>query len=244
MKEYEAVFDTKLINNLPVIIRLDGRAFHTFTKGLNKPFDDNFNEIMQKIMKFLCENIPNCVFGYTQSDEITLVLYDNSGECKPWFDNRLEKITSVSASMATLAFNKYLIENNNITHLFDKKLFIATFDSRAFNVPPHEVVNNIIWRQQDATKNSINSVAQSYFTHKELQGKNVSDMQDMLMLQKNINWNNTPTKYKRGVAWYRTLTNVETSHGIVKRYKWIIDEEMPIISKNREFFSEKTNINK
>lgn len=232
MKEYEAITDTKLIDKLPVIIRLDGRAFHSFTKGFQKPFDDTLNDIMGKTMLFLCENISNCIFGYTQSDEITLVVYNPNIESNPWFDNRLEKIVSLSASLGTLAFNKYLMEKENID---ERKLWKATFDARAFNVPVFEVVNNIIWRQQDATKNSINCVAQANFSHKQLQGKNGSEMQDMLMLQKGINWNDTPTKYKRGMSCIRKLLDIETPNGIVKRNKWVIDEEMPIISKDREY---------
>lgn len=232
MKEYEMVTDIKLINKLPVIIRLDGKAFHTFTKGFKKPFDDILSSAMSSTMLFLCENVQNCVFGYTQSDEITLVLYNPNIESEPWFDNRLEKIVSLSASLATLAFNKYLVENKNVD---EKKFWKATFDARAFNLPIPEVVNNIIWRQQDATKNSINSVAQANFSHKQLQGKNGSQMQDMLMLEKGINWNNTPTKYKRGMCCIKKLIDVETSNGIVQRNKWVIDEEMPIIAKNKEY---------
>lgn len=232
MKEYEAITDTKLIDKLPVIIRLDGRAFHSFTKGFKKPFDDTLNDIMGKTMLFLCENISNCIFGYTQSDEITLVVYNPNIESNPWFDNRSEKIVSLSASLGTLAFNKYLMENKDID---ERKLWKATFDARAFNLPVFEVVNNIIWRQQDATKNSINCVAQANFSHKQLQGKNGSEMQDMLMLQKGINWNDTPTKYKRGMSCIRKLLDIETPNGIVKRNKWVIDEEMPIISKDREY---------
>ncbi len=232
MKEYELVTDTKLINKLPVVIRLDGRAFHTFTKGFKKPFDDTLNNIMGKTMLFLCENITNCIFGYTQSDEITLVLYNPKIDSEPWFDNRLEKIVSTSASLATLMFNKLLLDVQDIN---PNKLFKATFDARAFNLPLFEVVNNIIWRQQDAVKNSINSVAQANFSHKQLQGKNGSQMQDMLMLEKGVNWNDTPTKYKRGMACIRKLTDVETPNGIIKRNKWVIDEEMPIITQNREY---------
>jgi len=238
MKEYEAITDTKLINKLPVIIRLDGRAFHSFTRGFQKPFDDTLNDIMGNTMLFLCENISNCIFGYTQSDEITLVLYNPNIDSEPWFDNRLEKIVSLSASLATLAFNKYLIEKENID---ERKLWKATFDARAFNVPVFEVVNNIIWRQQDATKNSINSVAQANFSHKELQGKNCSEMQDMLMLQKGINWNDTPTKYKRGMSCIRKLLDIETPNGVVQRNKWVIDEEMPIISKNKNYIEDLLN---
>lgn len=238
MKEYEAVTDVKLIKNMPVIIRLDGRAFHTFTKGFEKPFDRIFSDCMGKTMKYLCENINNCVFGYTQSDEITLVLFDKDENSETWFDNRLQKIVSISASMATLQFNKIFLEYYNCQkeqNISPKKLFMAMFDARAFNIPTEDVVNNIIWRQNDAAKNSINSVAQANFTFKELQGKNGSDMQDMLMLQKGINWNDTPTMYKRGYCCTRKEVKVVTSNGETMRSKWVIDYEMPILSRNREY---------
>lgn len=257
MKGYEDVTNTKLVNRLPVIIRLDGRAFHTFTKGFTKPFDFDFNNCMHYTMKRLCENIPNCVFGYTQSDEITLVLL-NKEENEPWFDNRVQKIVSVSASMATLyfneAFNEYLNaykefaygeqatgEDQRDYEFRERKRWTATFDARVFNIPKEEVLNNIIWRQNDATKNSINSVAQAYFSHKELQGKGGSDMQDMLMLQKGINWNDTPTIYKRGCACIRQKREIETPNGIAIRNKWVIDTEMPIITQNKEYIEKLLN---
>lgn len=237
MKEYEYVTDIKLIKNMPVIIRLDGRAFHTFTKGLKKPFDNVFNDCMVFTMKYLCENINNCVFGYTQSDEITLVLFAKDDNSETWFGNRLQKVVSISSSMATLAFNKKFLEccNDQKQDILSQKLFMAMFDARAFNIPIEDVVNNIIWRQNDATKNSINSVAQANFSFKELQGKKCSEMQDMLMLQKEINWNNTPTMFKRGCCCIRKEVEVVTPNGKTNRNKWIIDYEMPILSQNKEY---------
>lgn len=237
MKEYEAVTDTKLIKGMPVIIRLDGRAFHTFTKGFNKPFDVVFNDCMTLTMQHLCENIGNCIFGYTQSDEITIVLFDKDEKSEAWFDNRLQKLTSLASSITTLYFNKMLFEyynNQQEETISCKKLFQATFDARAFNIPKEDVCNNIIWRQNDAAKNSINSVAQSYFTHEELQGKNTSEMQDMLMLQHNYNWSkDTPTRFKRGSACIKQEVEVETPNGKTMRTKWIIDNEMPILVAER-----------
>lgn len=242
MKLYEKSFEQQLLNGVPVIIRLDGRAFHTFTKGLKKPFDDIFNLCMQETMRELCENISNCVFGYTQSDEITLVLIDNkSGVSHPWFDNRVGKIITASATLATNSFNKTLLsfiekcEDAVDLDIYKGKLFQATFDARAFNVPLDDVVNNLIWRQMDATKNSINAVAQANFTHKELIGKTCSQMQEMLFSKKGINWNDTPTRYKRGVACVRRKVTVTTPYGEVLRNRWVVDTEMPILTKNRDY---------
>lgn len=110
MKQYESVSKSTLVRRMPVIIRLDGRSFHTFTKGFKRPFDDVLIETMQETMKHLCENIQGCVLGYTQSDEITLVLVDYKNlDSQSWFDNEVQKICSIAASMATMAFNKYLL---------------------------------------------------------------------------------------------------------------------------------------
>ena len=166
-------------------------------------------------MKYLCENVQGCVLGYTQSDEITLVLVDyQSREASAWFDNNIQKMVSVSASMATMAFNRAF--ENAIAPYYDEcydsdpmvakyyqTLFKASdkgamFDSRVFILPKEEVVNCLIWRQQDATRNSIQSVGQANFSHNELHGKNCSNIQDMLMLEKSINWNDYPTHLKRG----------------------------------------------
>lgn len=247
MKKYEFVSRNYLTTRTPVIIRIDGKSFHTFTKGMKKPFDDILSKTMQQTMKYLCENIQGCVLGYTQSDEITLVLidYKNIDTCA-WFDYNIQKCASVAASLATLAFNRYFFENVDtkmITfHSYTKETdennasvelkYLDTlmsavkkgalFDARVFNIPKEEVCNNILWRQQDATRNSISSVGQAYFSHKELQNKSSSEVQDMLMLQKNINWNDFPTKYKRGSCCIRKVDKA-TNHS-----SWIIDNEIPI----------------
>ena len=179
MKEYEKVSRTKLMRRTPVIIRLDGKAFHTWTRGLDKPFDRNLMNVMQKTMLALCEQIQGCVLGYTQSDEITLVLVDYQRiESSAWFDDQVQKMCSVAASIATSAFEKALHEEiealeidaqwyqssyiwDKATNYWEKanllkeKQFKANFDARVFNVPIYEVINNLIWRQQDATRNSI-----------------------------------------------------------------------------------------
>lgn len=115
MKQYESVSKTTLVRRMPVIIRLDGRSFHTFTKGFKKPFDEVLVKSMQETMKYLCENIQGCVLGYTQSDEITLVLVDyQTLDSQPWFDNEIQKMCSISASMATMIFNKYFSKYANL----------------------------------------------------------------------------------------------------------------------------------
>lgn len=260
MKTYEYVTRNYLTRRLPVIIRIDGKAFHSFTRGLKKPFDEIFVKSMQDTMKYLCENIQGCVLGYTQSDEITLVLIDyQSREASAWFDNNIQKMISISASMATLAFNKAWHDNTlhiqlpatfefmpdekqtywlKKYHTYHDKEWKAAFDSRVFTLPKEEVVNCLIWRQQDATRNSIQSVGQANFSHNQLHSKNCNDIQDMLMLEKNINWNDYPTHLKRGSCCIKKpfVINKGTEQEAV-RNKWVIDTEIPIFTQDKEYIN-------
>ena len=261
MKEfYEQVPKTRLVRRMPVAIRIDGKAFHTFTKGFHKPFDDILIKTMQETTKYLCENIQGCVLGYTQSDEITLILVDYQKlTSSAWFNYEVQKLCSISASMATIAFNKFF-ENNVDDYRFRKwdgvskyeegtEEYIKTllkavekgamFDARCFNIPKEEVTNLIYWRQLDATRNSIQMVGQANFSHKELQNKSCNDIQDMLHEQKGINWNDYPTVCKRGTACIKNrkiieyLDEFKVTAKLIDSTKtensWIIDTEMPIL---------------
>lgn len=232
MKEYESRNQYFLQRRTPVIIRVDGKAFHTFTRGFQKPFDEVLGYAMVRTMAYLCQNISGCIFGYVQSDEITLVLQDyRKLNTDAWFGYRTDKLCSIAAAMATMAFNKYFEEevrifrdnhcqvderfgfcsdawdsekNETLYATYCKKLRTAMFDARCFNIPKEEVCNCIYWRQLDATRNSIQMVGQANFSHTELQGKSCNDIQDMLHEQRGINWNDFPTRWKRGVAWTKT----------------------------------------
>lgn len=263
MKTYENVTRTHLTRRTPVIIRIDGKAFHTFTRGFVKPFDDILVETMQDTMKYLCENIEGCVLGYTQSDEITLVLCDYKKlTSQAWFDNNIQKMCSISASMATLEFNRKFCENKNrwimdtydcvhsnegmlgewfkIKIAYDGASFHgALFDSRVFNIPKEEVNNCLLWRQQDATRNSIQSVAQANFPHKQLQNKNCSELQEMLFQEKGINWNNIPTHLKRGSCCIKEQYEIETGDGVTLRFRWVIDKEIPVFSQDTSYVNSK-----
>ena len=239
---YEQVPKTRLVRRMPVAIRLDGKAFHTFTRGFQKPFDEVLGNAMVRTMEYLCKNIQGCVFAYQQSDEITLLLIDyQTLDTCAWFDYEIQKMCSISASMATIAFNKYFFEeardwyNRQLPSTLQCEQNIvkqwkvykiaaekgAMFDARCFNIPKEEVTNLIYWRQLDATRNSIQMVGQANFSHNELQGKSCNMIQDMLHEQRGINWNDYPTRWKRGVAW--------TRHGG-------IDYDMPILKgENREY---------
>lgn len=261
MKRYEGVSRNFLTRRVPVIIRLDGKAFHTFTKGMRKPFDRILMSAMQDTMKYLCENIQGCVFGYTQSDEITLVLTDYTTiKTDAWFGYNVQKMTSIAASMATLAFNSFFIDGANAAcqyydmessveaalefdySVYERRFGQALFDARAFSVPVDEVCNCLIWRQQDATRNSIEAVGQANFSHKELQGKNCNDVQEMLWSKCKINWNDFPVDCKRGSCCYKKCSEIQmqdprdTSKTItVARRGWVIDREPPIFTQDREY---------
>lgn len=240
---YEEVSKTRLLRRTPVIIRVDGKAFHTFTRGFKKPFDKILMDSMQDTMKYLCENIQGCVLGYTQSDEITLVLTDYKKlTSEAWFDYEIQKMCSIAASMATLAFNKAFckhadefINNLNWKEFEEEQPYVETlktcmyfgamFDARCFNVPKEEVTNCLYWRQQDATRNSIQMVAQANFSHKQLQNKNCNQLQDMLFTEKGINWNDLPTAQKRGSCCVK-----------VDGCGWCIDPSIPIfVNEGREY---------
>ena len=268
MKKYEAVPKNTLMRRTPVIIRVDGRAFHTFTKGFQKPFDDVLMRVMQDTMKYLCENIQGCVFGYTQSDEITLILIDYKKlNSEAWFDYEVQKMCSIVASMATMAFNRlFMYEYEEFNRWIyegsptdeDKRLNDvyynamckgAMFDARAFNLPKEEVTNNIYWRQLDASRNSIQMVGQANFSHRELLNKTCDQIQDMLMTQRGINWNDMGTSYKRGSCCVRNRRFISTSVNGTETCEirnpkepetaWIIDNDIPIFKgEGRRYIDE------
>lgn len=211
-------------------------------------------------MMYLCKNIMGCKLGYTQSDEITLVLTDyDTPTSEAWFNYGVQKMCSVAASMATLAFNKafekatrdFRRRVNNCFTCTDEEIKLASayekaidvgamFDCRAFTVPEDEIVNCFIWRQQDATRNAIQMLGQTHFSSKELHQKSQSDIQDMLMLQKGINFNNMPAEFKRGVCCIRKTIqnpNVDIKDGFAPKLKWVIDTEIPIFTQKKEYIT-------
>lgn len=267
MKGYEKRNRYYLQRRMPVILRLDMRAGHSFTRGFKRPFDEVFINSMQETAKYLCENIQNCKLSYQQSDEITLLLVDYdklNTDC--FFDYRVDKLCSIAASMATMAFNSafglniekeplgFSDKDGNIVDKDKYKLYLthlnsslkgAMFDARCFNIPKEEVTNLVYWRQLDASRNSIQMVGQANFSHKELQNKSCNDIQDMLMTQKGINWNDLPTYQKRGSCCVRNKIVIE-SDGVMataqlrdtskSENEWIIDTNIPLFKgEGREY---------
>jgi len=190
-----------MIPNLPVIIRLDGNNFSKWTKGLNKPFDEKLNQLMVDTTKFLVEET-NAVIGYTQSDEITLILYSDDRKSNIYHEGKKQKILSKLTAKCVNFFNE---RRKELLPEHDK---IAVFDARIYQTPTlHDATIQLLWRENDATKNSISMLAQSLFSHKELQGLNGNEIQDKLMLEKSVNWNDLPAKYKRGTYIKRIKTS-------------------------------------
>lgn len=239
MKKYEYVTRHYLMCRTPVIVRIDGKAFHTFTKGMKKPFDHIFMESIQDTMKYLCENVQGCVLGYCQSDEISLLLIDyDTLETSAWFDNNLSKIISITSSLASVYFNQqfyinlvdYRVKNyksKNRDVEYENRLLanissLPIFDARAFNLQKDEVNNYFVWRQQDAIKNAIQMVGRAYFTHKELENKNGKDIVDMLD-NIGVNYHSFSTCEKRGTCC------IKTDKG------WNLDTEIPIFKDDKDY---------
>ena len=184
------------------IIRLDGKAFHTYTRGLQKPFDlDLYNDMDNAIIAML-PHIQGAVFAYTQSDEISVLVTDFAlPTTSAWFDGNIQKMASVSSSIITAEFNRQRLVRNCGIESGDKyrKTPLAYFDSRVFTIPDRtEVMNYFIWRNQDCARNAVSMVAQSKFSHKELQGKSTAMMQEMLMTEFKINWSEYDEALKNG----------------------------------------------
>jgi len=190
-----------MIPTLPVIIRLDGNNFHNWTKGLKRPFDENLSNLMIDTTKMLVHET-NAVVGYTQSDEITLILYSGDRKSAIYNDGKKQKILSKLTGKLTPYFNdtrKEFLPNHNK---------IANFDCRIYQTPTlHDAAIQLLWRENDATKNSISMLAQSLFPHEDLQNLNGSQMQDKMMNEKGVNWNDLPVKYKRGSYVKRIVTS-------------------------------------
>ena len=251
MKEnYEKVSKTSLMRRVPVAIRLDGNNFHTFTRGFKKPFDEILIKSMQETTKYLCENIQGCVLGYTQSDEISLLLVDYKNlNSSAWFDYEIQKICSIAASMATMAFNKSFAKNAEefmtdcassyemeglcgkgteeykLCEVYQKAIEKgAMFDARCFNIPKEEVTNYFYWRQLDAIRNSIQMVGQAHFPHNILQYKTCEDIKDMLYVKDEIVWELLPTYKQRGICCIKQDYIYEN----ILRKQWIIDNNIPL----------------
>jgi len=212
---YEFPYQFRLPHRLPIIIRIDGKSFHTLAKRMKweKPFDLEFIKNMQDMVLELCQEIMNVKLVYLQSDEASFLLIDYEQiETQPWFRNELQKLCSVTAGLASSKMSLKLSRE-------------AVFDARVFVIPPLEVCNYFIWRQQDWVRNSINMVARSYFSHKSIHGLNCKEIQDKLWKEMEVNWNDFPALLKRGSC-------------VLKKDKWIVDLEIPTFTKDRNYINQ------
>ena len=206
MKMYEGMeSERRLMPLLPVLARIDGRAFHSFTRGMNSPFDATFSSAMVDTTLALVRETGACM-GYTQSDEITLAWHSENPKSQIWFDGRIAKMTSQLGAQATLIFYRLVLER-----MPEYANRMPTFDARVWNVPNRsEGANVFLWREWDATKNSVSMAASAYYSHKALMGKNTTQKHDMLH-EKGVNWNDYPAVFKRGAYIQRRNESIPFS---------------------------------
>lgn len=249
---YEDAYRIHLPGRMPVIIRVDGKAFHTYTRSCQKPVDQGLVDCMNETALALCENIQGVQLGYIQSDEISLLLINYKEiNSQSWFQNNLQKMISVSAAIASTTFtvNSHKIW---IPAVIDPGADPASpcdfnepaiFDSRAFVLPKEEVCNYFIFRQQDATRNSVQMLARSLYSHRECENKNNSQLQKMIF-QKGINWNDCSVPQKHGrcivkVNYTHVGTNFLTGEQVSsERSKWQVDNNIPMFFENRKYIEE------
>jgi len=229
MKLYEEPTSLRLQAKTPVVIRVDGRSFHTYTRGAQKPYDGLIQSAMQAATWALCSEAMGAVIGFQQSDELTVILQDwQNYESEQWFGGNVQKIATAAVVIATNAFNAY----PGIVGTFGQ----ASFDGRVHNIPYHEIVNHLIWRQQDTLRNSVSTLAQNNFSHKQLQGKSCDEMKAML-LDKGVDWvKYLPTFVRHGFVIRKQYVQFEGAgpleHGLSS---WIKDFYTPLFSENREY---------
>ena len=249
-KNYENRTRILLPRRTYTIIRIDGKAFHTYTKGCERPFDKGLIADMNATAEYLCKNIQGAVIGFVQSDEISVLMTDfTTHETDAWFDGNVQKIVSVSSSMATSKFNQLRtirwflnleedLDNLSVAGLIPE-IKLAEFDARTFTIPSKtEVMNYFIWRQQDTVRNSISSVAQSLYSSKKLHGKNMSEQQEMIF-QKGINWNDYDSTLKRGRFVFKEKYELKSElkdSGVVERSRWV-SRGCPTFTKEPDFLN-------
>jgi len=240
MKRYEqSSVGQYLVYRCPAILRVDGRAFHSFTRGMENPWDDDLCRLMHQTAAALCDDISTAKFAYVQSDEISILMTDyDSLTTEQWFGGKVQKIVSVAASVVTAAFNQKIVHmvadipeehRTEKAKLWYSKLGKAMFDARVFSIPADDAVNYFLLRQQDATRNSVSMLGRSKFSHSQLMGKSGDEIQDMLWKEHGINWNDCPTHRKRGLCLYRVQGTDDF------RPRWQVDLEPPIFSQDRDY---------
>lgn len=200
---YEGRYKIALTRRMPVILRLDGKAFHTFTRGCEKPFDYQITSSMEQTARYLLKNIQGAKVVYTQSDEISVLITDyDTIKTDAWFDYELQKMCSISAAMASVHFTLAYAQCSGHGDTYFDTIKPAHFDCRAFNIPKEDVSNYFLWRFNDWVRNSVSMLAQAHFSHKELHKKSTADKHEMLHT-KGINWNDLAERWKNGIFVFK-----------------------------------------
>lgn len=256
-KRYEASSKQLLVPRTPVLARIDGRAFHTFCRGLAKPYDVDFHACMWAAAMAVCKDIAGCKIAYVQSDEINLLVTDyeaiNQGN---HFDYEVPKLCSTAAATASVVFLAEFYKRfpDRATRMLQTGRGLPTFDARFYNVPREDVANLFLWRQRDAERNSLSMQAQAHYSTSELHGQGKAAKHDLLH-EKGINWSHLPTPRKRGVCIVRETYEVPRTRpaiprtgtgaayvaavaddllnpvtGTTTRTRWVVDEDIPIFS--------------
>lgn len=235
MKKFERAFKYALPPRMPFIIRVDGKAFHTLTKGMERPFDDKLIWLMNIVANSLCSEIQGAQLAYVQSDEVSILVHNYKRfESQGWFDNQVQKMASVSAAIASSMF----------TGMSEKtlgELKIAQFDSRVFVLPESEVCNYFIWRQQDFERNSVQMLARSLYSHRECHQMNNAELQEMCW-KKGNNWNDLPIHLRRGRCVTRQEVSLFASDEAWGRtgpkMKWLVDDQIPQFKMDRNYIDQ------
>lgn len=238
MKRYSSSSKQNLMRGVPVILHINGKSFHSYAKNFQKPFDEVLLESMRKSILYLCKHIQGCVFGYTQSDKISLLLIDyQTHHSDAWYDYDVQKICSDAAAMSTMIFNKIFREQvallskedaHETERLYSQKIGLAKFMVHAYNVPKNDVCNYFIWKQNDCRNNSVMQVGKWYLDANELNGCSIERIQEKLLDKHQIDWNDYPIHLQRGSCCIKTRNVNE--HG-----KWIIDMNPPIFAQDRDY---------
>jgi tRNA(His) guanylyltransferase len=226
------------------LIRADGKAFHEYTRDCRRPFDEDLMRAMDETAIYMCRHIEGAQFAFTQSDEISILLTDfATNQTQAWFDGNIQKIASISASLATAKFNQVRRESRFPDGGSGEERPLALFDARVFTIPdPTEVYNYFVWRQDDASRNSLQMAAQACFRPEALGGKSCDELQEMLF-QVGVNWNSYPVGFKRGRFIERRIVkrDVEYVHKEtgerhvqkdVERAVWGLVEDLPVFTRN------------
>lgn len=232
MKSYEVASRTILPIRMPVVIRVDGKAFHSYCQGLDKPFDFNLVDAMNQVAIELCRNIQGAQMAYVQSDEVSILVHGYKNfDSQSWFDNQVQKMVSVSASIAAATMTAHSPK------VFRGEVKPAFFDSRVFILPEAEVCNYFLWRQQDCTRNSKQMLARSIFSHKECDGKNGQELIEMC-LAKGHDWEKMATWMRRGRCVDR-VTQYVTDNAVspAVRHRWEINNQIPVFSEDRSYIN-------